>query len=107
MRRGFLVVFTVLFLGAGVLKAAPPRNQELHNLKHLQKAERKQLKQQERATRRVMRQHPVTQQERARMKKDLKMQRHLLKTSQKEAVRNLKQEHKPLEPRSEAAKRPS
>jgi len=104
MRKTLLLALAAIFLAAGMSKAAPPSSQDVHNLKKQQKAEWKQLKEQERASKSAMRQHPVTKEERARMKKDFKMQRQLLKRSQKEAVKNMEQSHKPLSPRAVAAR---
>jgi hypothetical protein len=104
MRRFLLILLAVVFLGGGISKAAPFPDQEMHNLKKQQKAQRKQIKEEQRASKRAMSQHPVTKEERTRMKKDLKMQRQLLKNSQKQAVRSLKQSRKPLKPHAAAAK---
>jgi gas vesicle protein len=100
MRRFLLIVLAAIFLGTGAIQAAPRSSQEVRNLKRQQKVQRKQLKEQQRAMRRVMSQHGTTRDERARMKRDLKSQRQVLKNSQKGELRDAKQSHKQLKPHS-------
>ena len=54
MRRCPLIVLAAIFLGARALPAMPRSSQEVHNLKKQQKEQRKQLKEQEHATRKAM-----------------------------------------------------
>lgn len=98
MRRFLLVVLAGIFLGTGALQAAPRPTQEVRNLKRQQKVQRRQLKEQQRATRSVMSQHATSKDERARMNRDLKAQRQVLKNSQRQEIRDAKQSHKPLKP---------
>jgi len=89
-----------MVLGVGAVHAAPRSTQEVRNLKRQQKLQRKQLKQQQRATRSVMSQHATSKEERLRLKRDLKAQRQVLKNSQKQELRDAKMSHKPLKPHS-------
>jgi hypothetical protein len=72
------------------LSAAPRSYSQQKALKHHQKEERKQLRQQQAAMKRVMAQHVQTAASRRRFQDDLKMQRELLHKRQKEEIRRLK-----------------
>jgi gas vesicle protein len=98
MRRFLTIVLAAIVFGAGAIQAAPRSSQEVHNLKKQQKEQRKQLKEQEHATRKAMSQHPTTKEEKARMNKDLKAQRQVLKVQQKQELSDMKQSHKTLTP---------
>jgi gas vesicle protein len=100
MRRFLTIVLASIVLGTGAIQAAPRSTQEVRNLKRQQKVQRKQLKEQQRATRSVMSQHATSRDERTRMNRDLRAQRQVLKNSQKQELRDAKQSHKPLKPHS-------
>lgn len=95
--KGFrvLVLMAVVFTAAPrTLKAVPVPDQEPHNLKKSQKAQRKTLKQQQRAMRDAVNQHPQPPESLRRFKHDMASQRRLLNNKQKSASRNLKQARK-------------
>jgi hypothetical protein len=63
--------------------AQPAPDSETHDLKQEQRAQRKQLKQQQHETLARMNQRPTSRAEKKRFKHDMKVQRQLLKKSQK------------------------
>lgn len=92
--RGLLALAAALFLmgtPASRAQGAIFRNTELRQLKKRQKKERKLERQQQKAMERVMGQHAQTPASRKRFKHDLKMQRQMLRNSQKSLVRRMKQ----------------
>lgn len=74
-------------------------NARMKALKRRQKQERSQLRQQQRATRKVMAQHAISPEARRRFHRNLKMQRQLLKQKQKEERRLLKHSRPSRHPR--------
>jgi hypothetical protein len=72
------------------LSATPRSDSQQKALKRHQKEERKQLKQQQAAMKRVMAQHEQSAASRKRFQHDMKMQRQLLQKKQKEETRRLK-----------------
>jgi hypothetical protein len=93
MRKFPLLLLAAAILGppAGALRAAPAGSLEARQLKKRQKAQRKDLKEQQRAMKKVMGQHELSDEQRERFKNDLKMQERLLHKSQKDDSRRLKQ----------------
>lgn len=89
-----LLAAVILRPSAGALQAAPARSYETHQLKQHHKAQRKDLKEQQRAMKKVMDQHELSDDQRARFKNNLKMQKQLLRESQKDDSRRLKQSQK-------------
>jgi len=71
--------------------AARPPNKETHNLKEGHKQQRKSLKQQQRAEKQALEQHPQTPESRKRFKHDMKEQRRMVKQVQKTETRQLKE----------------
>lgn len=96
MRKFSTLLLAAVILGpvAGALQAAPARSYETHQLKKHQKAERKDLKEQQRAMKKVMGQHELSDEQRERFKSNLKMQKQMLHESQKDDSRRLKQSQK-------------
>jgi hypothetical protein len=95
--RKLLAVFgaaILLVLPLGKLPAVPFPNREVKELKKRQKEERRMLRQQQHAMKKVMGQHAQSSDSHARFKHNLKMQRQMLQRSQKEGTRRLKQNHK-------------
>jgi hypothetical protein len=84
----------LLVLPLGKLPAAPFPNQEMKELKKRQKEERRMVRQQQHAMKRVMGQHPQSSDSRARFKHNMKMQQQMLHRSQKDVTRRLKENHK-------------
>jgi uncharacterized membrane protein YhiD involved in acid resistance len=89
-----LILAIPLVFPLGKLTAAPPRDQETKQLKKRHKAQNKEAKQQQRAMKRVMAQHEQSSDSRARFKHDLKMQRQMLRRSQKEETQRMKKKRK-------------
>ena len=89
MRKFLLLLLAALTLGspAGALLSAPARSYEARQLKKQHKAQRKDLKQQQRAMNKIMDQHGLSDDQRKRFKNDMKMQERLLHKSQKDASR--------------------
>src|SRR5439155_23831491 len=76
--RKFLICFgaaLLLVLPQGKFTTAPLPNQETKDLKKRHKKQRKMVKQQQRAMKKVMGQHEQTSDSRERFKHDLRMQR--------------------------------
>jgi ABC-type transport system involved in cytochrome bd biosynthesis fused ATPase/permease subunit len=96
MQRFLACVALTMFVGLPLakLKAAPLPNQEMSELKKHQKKQRKTLKQQQHAMKKVMGQHEQSRESRKRFKHDLKMQRQMLRRSQKEESRRLMENRK-------------
>ena len=96
MKKLSLLLAAALSLSVALasIPAAPARSYEAHQLKKHHKAERKALKEQQRAMKRVMAQHQLSDDQRARFKNDLKMQKRLLHNGQKDESHNLKQSQK-------------
>lgn len=84
----------LLVLPLGKLPAAPFPNQEMKELKKRQKEERRMVRQQQHAMKRVMGQHAQSSDSRARFKHNMKMQQQMLHRSQKDVTRRLKENHK-------------
>jgi hypothetical protein len=87
---GALASAVLLSIPLASLLATPSSNLQQSALKHRQKVERKQLKQQQAAMKRVMAQHQQSTASWQRFKHDMKMQRQLLRERQKEETRRLK-----------------
>ncbi len=87
----------LLVLPLGKLPAAPFPNREMKELKKRQKVERRTLRQQQHAMKKVMGQHLQSSDSRARFKHNLKMQQQTLQRSQKDGTRRLKKNHKSVE----------
>jgi len=100
MRRFLSTVLGAIVLAGGTVQAAARSSQDVHDLKKQQKEQRKQLKEQEHATRKAMSQHATTKEERARMNRDFKAQRKVLENQQKQELSDMKQSHKTLKPHS-------
>ncbi len=100
MRKSLLLVLAAILLAAAPSKAGQGPGNDVRTLKQKQKVQRRQLKEQQRATRRAMSQHATTKEERARMNRDLKAQRKVLKNEQRQELNDMKQSHKPLKPHS-------
>ena len=84
-------ILAVLPLGSH--RAAPFPSQQTKALKKRHKEQRKTLKQQQGAMKRVMAQHEQPSDARRRFRQDLKMQRQMLQRNQKEETRRFKQKH--------------
>ena len=86
LMRKVLVLLTVACMAGasvGALKAAP-RDRELHDLKKRQKQQRKTLKIQQRSMKRTMKRQQLPPDSRKRFRRQLKMERHVLRTGQRE-----------------------
>ena len=83
----------LLVLPLGKLTAVPLPNREMKELKKRHKEQRKMLKQQEHAMKKVMGQHAQSSDSRMRFKHDLKMQRQMLQRSQKDETRRQEENH--------------
>lgn len=96
MRKLSLLLAAALSLSAVVvpLPAAPARSYEVRQLKKQHKAQRKSLKEQQRAMKSAMGQHELPAEQRRRFKNDLKMQKRLLAKGQKDESRGLKPHRK-------------
>jgi gas vesicle protein len=96
MRKFSILVLAAVVLGlpAGALQAAPARSYETRQLKQQHKAQQKDLKEQQRAMKKVMGQHEMSDEQGSRFKHDLKMQKQMLRKSQKDDARRLKQNQK-------------
>jgi nitrate reductase cytochrome c-type subunit len=92
--RVFVLMTVVFGTTLRTVKAAPVPDQETHKLKENDKAQRKTLKQQQRAMRDAVNQHPQSPESRRRFEHDMKSQRCLLNSKQRSASRNLKQTRK-------------
>jgi small-conductance mechanosensitive channel len=90
-----LAVVLSLVLPTIYLSAFPRSHSQMAALKHRHKQERKMLREQQRAVKRVMAQHYQSAEARQRFKHDMKMQRELLQKKQKEETRKLKEIPKP------------
>ena len=86
----------LLVLPLGKLPAAPFPNREMKELKKRQKEERRMLRQQQHAMKKVMGQHGQSSDSHVRFKHDLKMQQQMLQRSQKDGTRRLKEKHKSI-----------
>jgi len=93
-----LKVSTMVLLGAatmmsisGAIYARPAADQQTRQLKRQQRQQSRQLKEEQHATKAVMNQHPTTPEARKRFNNDLKMQRHMLRNSQKADRRTAKE----------------
>ena len=84
----------LLVLPLGKLTAVPFPNREMKEFKKRHKEQRKMLKQQQHAMKKVMGQHAQSSDSHMRFKHDLKMQRQMLQISQKDGTRRLKENHK-------------
>jgi hypothetical protein len=84
----------LLVLPLGKLPAVPFPNWEMKELKKRQKEERRTLRQQQHAMKKVMGQHGQPSDSHARFKHNLKMQQQMLQRSQKDRTRLLKENHK-------------
>lgn len=96
MRR-FLIAFvtaTVLGPAAGALQAAHLRNQGTPGLNKRHKEQRKALKQQQHAMKKVMGQHQLSSDERSRFKHELASERRTLRKEQKSESRVIKESRK-------------
>jgi hypothetical protein len=94
IRRRLLVCLAgaVLILLTLVNSSASARsNPEMRAIRHRQKEERKMLKLQQRAMKRVMAQHGQSSESRKRFDHNLKMQQQLLRKHQKNEIRRLKE----------------
>jgi len=89
-----LIVATWLVLPLARLTAGSPPDQETKQLKKRHKAQKREAKQQQRAMHKVMAQHEQSSASRARFKNDMKMQRQMLRKSQKDETRRVKDKHK-------------
>jgi hypothetical protein len=88
------VAAILLVLPLGKLTATPLPNREMKELKKHHKEQRKMLKQQQHAMKRVMGQHAQSSDSRERFKHDLKMQRQMLRKGQKAETRHQKDNRK-------------
>lgn len=76
--------------------AVPLPSQEMKALSKRHKEQQKMLKQQQRAMKAVMAKHDQSPDARKRFKSDLKMQRQMLRKSQKDETRRMKEHQKSL-----------
>jgi poly-D-alanine transfer protein DltD len=83
----------LLLLPLGRLQAVPFPTREMKELKKRQKVERRMLRQQQHAMKKVMAQHGQSSDSNARFKHNLKIQQQVLQRSQKDATRRLKRNH--------------
>jgi len=97
MRKVVVVFVTALMAGAsvGALKAVP-RDQELHELKKRQKEQRKTLKIQQRSMKRTMKRQQLPPDSRKRFKRQLKMERQVLRMGQREERKGLLERKKSM-----------
>ncbi len=79
------------------IAALPLPHQEMKALRKQHKEQRKTLKQQQRAMKRVMTQHDLPSESQQRFRRNLKMQREELRRRQKDETRRLKHSHKAAE----------
>ena len=97
MRKVLVLLTAALMAGAsvGVLKATP-RDQELRELKKRQKEQRKTLKIQQRSMKRTMKRQQLPAASRKRFKRQLKMERQVLRTGQREERKGLVERKKSM-----------
>ena len=95
MRRVLVLLILACMAGpsVGALKAAP-RDRELHDLKKRQKQQRKTLKIQQRSMKRTMKRQQLPPDSRKRFRRQLKMERQVLRTGQREERKGLVQRKK-------------
>ena len=79
----------------GALKAAP-RDRELHELRKRQKEQRKTLKIQQRSMKRTMKRQQLPPDSRKRFKRQLKMERQVIRMGQREERKGLVERKKSL-----------
>ena len=97
MRKVLVLLAAALMAGAsvGVLKAAP-RDQELRALKKHQKEQRKTLKIQQRSMKRTMKRQQLPADSRKRFRRQLKMERQVLRAGQREERKGLVERKKSM-----------
>jgi len=98
LMRKVLVLLTVACMAGGslgVLKAAP-RDRELHELRKRQKEQRKTLKIQQRSMKRTMKRQQLPADSRKRFRRQLKMERQVLRTGQREERKGLVERKKSM-----------
>src|SRR5437764_9706742 len=96
--RKVVVVFVTACMAAasvGALKAVP-RDQELHELKKRQKEQRKTLKIQQRSMKRTMKRQQLPPDSRKRFRRQLKMERQVLRMGQREERKGLVERKKSM-----------
>ena len=96
MRKFLISVSTIAALGLALLPlwAFPPRSVEMKQLKKNHSKERKTLKQQQRGSNNIMKQHDLDSESKQRFQHNMKMQRQLVKKNQRQETRRLKQQGK-------------
>jgi hypothetical protein len=92
-RRFLLLLLTAMILGA-MAGSLLRGDQESRDLKKRHKAQMKTLKIQQRGMKKAMRVHPVSREESKRFKRELKMQKLMLKNGQKDETSSLKERRK-------------
>lgn len=92
-RSVVLLVLVGIMLPPSMFAAVRVRDRQMHELKKLHKQEWKELKSEQRATRKVLKHHFLTPEARQRLKHNFKMQRKLLRASQKVETHRLKEKH--------------
>ena len=96
MRKFLISVATIAALGLALLPlwALPARSAEMKALKKGHSRERKTLKQQQRGSKNIMKQHDLDGESKQRFQHNMKMQRQLVKQHQRQETRRLKQQGK-------------
>jgi len=97
MRKVLILLTAALIAGAsaGALKAVPG-DQELHELKKRQKEQRKTLKIQQRSMENTMKRQQLPADSRKRFKRQLKMERQVLRMGQRAETKNLTERKKSM-----------
>ena len=92
MRRVLVLLAAAVMLGSPLetLTASRGSRSAMHQLKKRHKEQKKALKQQQHAMKKVMNQHELSSDVTERFNHDLKMQRQLLRKDQKDETQNLK-----------------
>ena len=96
MRKFLISIATTAALGLALLPlwAFPARSAEMKALKKGHSRERKTLRQQQRGSNNIMKQHDLDSEARQRFQHNMKMQRQLVKKNQRQETRRLKQRRK-------------
>jgi hypothetical protein len=96
MRSVLILLMTAILLGSlpRPIEASPARDQEKHDLNKRHKDQRKALKVEQRGMKKVMKQHELSGAERQRFTHQLKMERQVLRSGQKDETKTLKERRK-------------
>lgn len=100
----FAVALAFLSFPLRAPAGAQPPDQEMHNLKQGHKQQWRSLKEQQRAEKNALWQHPQTRQSLKQLKLDMKGQRRLMRHVQKNEIRGLKESQRSAKRLTRASK---